>query len=169
MTITVDLVRKARKQTNKSDRGNGTMIVIVCRLQRRFQFWIQWSSLNTLNKINTANSFFAGGYSYLTQWLLVALVDDTEAFRPWAGYRPPPPRGNFVHYDFLKLHYIRHKIKDVSPLRVAALMCNSTLYTLLPKIALNSLIMSQPWHVRTYLHADTGLWTFYKTVPYFFL
>ena len=34
---------------------------------------------------------------------------------------PPPPRGNFVHYDFLKLHYIRHKTKDVSPLRVAAL------------------------------------------------
>ena len=50
---------------------------------------------------------------------------------------PPPPRGNFVHYDFLKLHYIRHKIKDVSPLRVAALTCNITLYTLPPKIALN--------------------------------
>ena len=33
---------------------------------------------------------------------------------------PLPPRGNFVHYDFLKQHYIRHKIKDVSPLRVAA-------------------------------------------------
>ena len=46
---------------------------------------------------------------------------------------PPPPRANFVHYDFLKLHYIRHKIKDVSLLRVAALMCNSTLYTLPPK------------------------------------
>ena len=46
---------------------------------------------------------------------------------------PLPPRGNFVHYDFLKLHYIRHKIKDVSPLRVAALTCNSTLYTLPPK------------------------------------
>ena len=45
---------------------------------------------------------------------------------------PPPPRGNFVHYDFLKLHYIRHKIKYVSPLRVAALTCNSTLYTLPP-------------------------------------
>ena len=59
-------------------------------------------------------------------------------YRPWAGYRPPsPPRGNFVHYDFLKLHYIRHKIKDVSPLRVAALTCNITLYTLPPKIALN--------------------------------
>ena len=50
---------------------------------------------------------------------------------------PPPPRGNFVHYDFLKLHYLRHKIKDVSPLRVAALTCNTTLYTLPPKIALN--------------------------------
>ena len=50
---------------------------------------------------------------------------------------PLPPRGNFVHYVFLKLHYIRHKIKDVSPLRVAALTCNSTLYTLPPKIALN--------------------------------
>ena len=46
---------------------------------------------------------------------------------------PLPPRGNFVHYDFLKLHDIRHKIKDVSPLRVAALMCNSMLYTLPPK------------------------------------
>ena len=50
---------------------------------------------------------------------------------------PPPPRGNFVHYNFLKLHYIRHKIKDVSPLRVAALTCNITLYTLPPEIALN--------------------------------
>ena len=52
----------------------------------------------------------------------------------------PPPRGNFLHYDFLKLHYIRHKIKDVSPLRVAALTCNITLYTLPPpppEIALN--------------------------------
>ena len=33
----------------------------------------------------------------------------------------PLPQGEFVHYNFLKLHYIRHKIKDVSPLRVAAL------------------------------------------------
>ena len=50
----------------------------------------------------------------------------------------PPPRGNFVHYDFLKLHYIRHKIKDVSPLRVAAFKCNITLYMLPPpQIALS--------------------------------
>ena len=45
--------------------------------------------------------------------------------------------GNFVHYDFLKLNYKGHKMKDVSPLRVAALTCNITLYTLPPKIALN--------------------------------
>ena len=49
----------------------------------------------------------------------------------------PSPRGNFVHYDFLKLHYIRHKIKDVSPLRVAALTCNITLYTLTPPNSIN--------------------------------
>ena len=44
-----------------------------------------------------------------------------------------------MHYDFLNLHYIRHNLKDFSPLRVAALTCNSTLYTLPPqkKIALN--------------------------------
>ena len=70
---------------------------------------------------------------------------------------PLPPRGNFVHYDFLKLHYIRHKIKDVSPLRVAALTCNSTLYTLPPKIALNVPDNVSTMTCCTYLHADTGL------------
>ena len=50
---------------------------------------------------------------------------------------PLHPRGNFVHYDFLKLHYIRHKIKDVSPLRMTALTCNIALYTLTLEIALN--------------------------------
>ena len=37
---------------------------------------------------------------------------------------PPTPRRNFVHYNFLILHYISHKMKYVSPLRVAALKCN---------------------------------------------
>ena len=50
---------------------------------------------------------------------------------------PLPPRGKFVHYDFLKQHYIRHKSKDVSPLRVAALTCNITFYTLPTEIALH--------------------------------
>ena len=42
---------------------------------------------------------------------------------------PLPKRGNFVRYDFLKLNYIRHKIKDTSPLRVTALTFNIALYT----------------------------------------
>ena len=50
---------------------------------------------------------------------------------------PLPTRGDFVHNNFLKLHYIKHKIKDVSPLRVEALTCNITLYMLPPKIALH--------------------------------
>ena len=49
----------------------------------------------------------------------------------------PPPGWYLVHYNFLKLHYRRHKIKDVKPLRVAALTCNIALYTLPPEIALN--------------------------------
>ena len=47
--------------------------------------------------------------------------------RPSAGYRPLPPRGNFVHYDFLKLQYISHKMRHVSPLKVEALSCNSNI------------------------------------------
>ena len=40
---------------------------------------------------------------------------------------PPAPRGNFVHYDFLKLQYISHKMRHVSPLRVEALSCNNNI------------------------------------------
>ena len=43
---------------------------------------------------------------------------------------PPPPRGNFLHYNFQILHYISHKMKYVSPLRVAVLACNIMLRTL---------------------------------------
>ena len=53
----------------------------------------------------------------------------TDSNRPWAGHRPPsplsPPRGNFVHYNFLKLHYIRNKMTHVSPLAMWAFTCNS--------------------------------------------
>ena len=41
-----------------------------------------------------------------------------------------PPRGNFVHYNFQILHYISHKMKYVSPLKVAALAGNIMLRTL---------------------------------------
>ena len=43
---------------------------------------------------------------------------------------PLPPRGNFVHYNFQMLHYISHKMKYVSPLKVAPLACNIMLRTL---------------------------------------
>ena len=43
---------------------------------------------------------------------------------------PTSPRGNFVHYVFQILHYISHKMKYVSLLRVAALAGNIMLRTL---------------------------------------
>ena len=42
----------------------------------------------------------------------------------------PSPSGNFIHYDFQILHYIYHKMKYVSHLRVAVLACNIMLRTL---------------------------------------
>ena len=42
---------------------------------------------------------------------------------------PLPPKWNFLHYDFQILHYISHKMKYVSPLRVAALACYIILRT----------------------------------------
>ena len=40
---------------------------------------------------------------------------------------PSPARGNFEHYDFLKLQYISLKMRHVSPLRVEALSCNNSI------------------------------------------
>ena len=70
-------------------------------------------------------------------WYLIILIPELAFFftSVYVGLElaigPPPPRGNFLQ------NYIRHKIKDVSSLRVAALTCNITFYTLPPKIALN--------------------------------
>ena len=43
---------------------------------------------------------------------------------------PPHLRVNFAHYDFLILYNITHKMKYISPLRVAAIVCNITLRTI---------------------------------------
>ena len=43
---------------------------------------------------------------------------------------PTSPSWNLVHYDFQILHYISHKMKYVSSLRVAALAGNIMLRTL---------------------------------------
>ena len=42
----------------------------------------------------------------------------------------PSPMWNFVHYDFQILHYISHKMKYVSSLKMAVLACNIMLHTL---------------------------------------
>ena len=43
---------------------------------------------------------------------------------------PTSPRANFVHYVFQILHYISHKMKYISPQRVAELAGNILLRTL---------------------------------------
>ena len=40
---------------------------------------------------------------------------------------PLPHLENFVHYVFLKLQYISHKMRYVSPLRVEPLSCNNNI------------------------------------------
>ena len=42
----------------------------------------------------------------------------------------PSGEGDFAHYDFIILYYISHKMKYVSPLRMAALARNFPLRTL---------------------------------------
>ena len=56
---------------------------------------------------------------YIPSFKATVLIDLELAIDP-----PPPPWGSFVHYDFLKLHYIRNKMTHVSPLYVGALTCN---------------------------------------------
>ena len=43
---------------------------------------------------------------------------------------PASPNGNFLHYAYQILHYISHKMKYVSPLKMAALAGNIMLCTL---------------------------------------
>ena len=50
--------------------------------------------------------------------------------RPLAGYGLPPPRGNFVDHIFSKAQCLASILQHVSPLTMAALSCNSMLYTL---------------------------------------
>ena len=56
-------------------------------------------------------------------------------YRPLAGYGlPPPPRGNLVDHIFLEAQCLARILQHVSPLTMAALSCNSLLYTLPYKI-----------------------------------
>ena len=49
-------------------------------------------------------------------------------------YLPPPPRGNFVDHVYLKFQCLARILQHISPLTMAALSCNSLLYTLPYKI-----------------------------------
>ena len=51
-------------------------------------------------------------------FIRVPLIDLELAIDPL-----PKGGGGVVVYDFLKLHYISHKMKYACPLRVAALTC----------------------------------------------
>ena len=78
---------------------------------------------------------------------------------------PLPSRGNFVHYDFQILHYISHKMKYVSPLRLAVLACNIMLRTLPRKITLNFPDnASNMAYSHFFFKSGTGLRTSYNTV-----
>ena len=117
------------------------MILYNIYFLKNLHRWWYWK-INYVGQQLGSEGAFRPDHCWIRVWRIPQFSQNrpifTRSFRPWAGYRPPsPPRGNFVHYDFLKLHYIRHKIKDVSPLRVAALTCTITLYTLPPKITLN--------------------------------
>ena len=62
---------------------------------------------------------------------------------------PPPTWGNFVHYDFLKLQYISHKMRHVSPLRVEALSCNNKITCVTLEIVKNPLLQVLKYHFFT--------------------
>ena len=61
---------------------------------------------------------------------LFALKEALLLYRPLAGYGLPPPRGNFVDHIFLEAQCLARILQHVSPLTMAALSCNSLLYTL---------------------------------------
>ena len=63
-----------------------------------------------------------------TGWFTLQTSDND---RPWAAKRPPSSQGEFVHYDFLKLRYIRSKMTDVDHLAVGAYRVTAMLTTLL--------------------------------------
>ena len=46
---------------------------------------------------------------------------------------PLPPRDNFVHCGFLKLHFMRNKMTHVSPLAMGAFVYNSHVTNVTPK------------------------------------
>ena len=118
-------------KSNKRQAYKGTALEYASSFSDPHQIYI-WDRSESVQKCSVR--FIESKYSSLGQNVQVKPLGLELAMAPLL------PRMNFAHYDFLKLHYIRQKIKDVSSLRVAALTCNITLYTLPPpppKKALN--------------------------------
>ena len=79
--------------------------------------------------------FLSLGLSLTVRSLFFNRVKIIRVSRPLAGYGlPPPPRGNFVDHIFLEAQCLARILQHVSPLTMAALSCNSLLYTLPYKI-----------------------------------
>ena len=64
---------------------------------------------------------------------------------------PPPPRGNFGHYDFLILLYLSNKMRHVSLLRSVALSCNIKITYVTPKM-IKYILVSMLKYSLTQLH-----------------
>ena len=59
---------------------------------------------------------------------VILTVGMYACIRPLVGYGLP--RGNFIDHNFLKAQCLARNLQHVSPLKMAALSCNSLLHTL---------------------------------------
>ena len=107
----------------------------------KWRLWSDWADAEADLSLRWAHSHFVGfvmrrlnssssAWCHLPGYLgmQLHLINDTI---PWANSPrlaiDPHPGGNFEPYDFLKLQYISHKMRPVSPLRVEALSCNNNI------------------------------------------
>ena len=90
--------------------------------------WQQTTFSQRQMSVQTSNNGQYGRIIFYSV-ILRCLLEDKSAARNYnrhlAVHRSPPPRGNFVPYDLLKLQYMRHTMIHVSPLAVGAFACNS--------------------------------------------
>ena len=89
------------------------MFLIFCLFIAHKKLIILYAELVHLNAFSVTS---------ITIFPLAAMYIDREL-----AIEPLPHKGDFVHYDFLKLQYISHTLRHVSHLRVVVLLCNSNI------------------------------------------